>query len=51
MDAGNPNDFIYCEANWVAGDPNRIIFQGPLGSPATKFHIILNELYFNTAWR
>lgn len=51
MATGNPNDFIYCEANWVASDPNQIIFQGPLVSSATKCDIILNGLYFNTAWR
>jgi len=22
MATGDPNDFIYCEANWVAGDLN-----------------------------
>jgi len=36
MAAGDPNDFIYCEVNWVAGDSNRIIFHGPLGSLDTK---------------
>jgi len=47
MAAGNLNDFIYSEANWVAGDLNQIIFQGPFGSPATKFDIILNQFNFN----
>jgi len=50
MAAGDTNDFIYRDVNWVAGDPNRIIFQRPLGSMATKFDIIFNGLYFNTAW-
>jgi hypothetical protein len=46
MAADDPNDFIYCEANWVAGDPNRIIFQEPFGSPATQMRHYLKWTLF-----
>jgi len=51
VDASDPNGIIYYEAKLVAGLPTYTIYMKPLGSPATKFNIILNGFYFNTAWR
>jgi len=42
MVAVDPNDVIYCEANWVVGDLTYTICMKRLKSSATKFNLILN---------
>lgn len=48
MVAVDPNDVIYCKANWVVEDLTYTIYMKRLESPATKFNLILNLVYFYT---